>query len=180
MPWNNYFVDQLDWHWQHQFRKRLSGLVNDEYFWEPVKDAWTVRARDAGSGTWTMDYGFPKPSPPPVTTIAWRLAHITVEVFGARNAAHFGAPSISSQNFTNAGNADEALAQLDAQYAIWIDGVRSLGDSGLAQPCGPSEGSFAEAPMAGLVLHVNREVIHHGAEIALLRDLYLRHFRTSH
>lgn len=26
--------------------------------------------------------------------------------------------------------------------------------------------------MATLVLHVNREVLHHGAEIALLRDLY--------
>ena len=29
--------------------------------------------------------------------------------------------------------------------------------------------------MAALVLHVNREVIHHGAEIALLRDLYRHH-----
>ncbi len=29
--------------------------------------------------------------------------------------------------------------------------------------------------MAALVLHINRELIHHGAEIALLRDLYLRH-----
>jgi hypothetical protein len=28
--------------------------------------------------------------------------------------------------------------------------------------------------MAALVLHINREVIHHGAEIALLRDLYVR------
>ena len=26
--------------------------------------------------------------------------------------------------------------------------------------------------MAALVLHVKREVLHHGAEIALLRDLY--------
>jgi hypothetical protein len=26
--------------------------------------------------------------------------------------------------------------------------------------------------MAELVLHIHREVIHHGAEIALLRDLY--------
>jgi hypothetical protein len=26
--------------------------------------------------------------------------------------------------------------------------------------------------MAALVLHVNRETLHHGAEIALLRDLY--------
>jgi hypothetical protein len=29
--------------------------------------------------------------------------------------------------------------------------------------------------MAELVLHINREVLHHGAEIALLRDLYLWH-----
>jgi hypothetical protein len=28
--------------------------------------------------------------------------------------------------------------------------------------------------MATLVLHIHREVIHHGAEISLLRDLYLR------
>jgi hypothetical protein len=29
--------------------------------------------------------------------------------------------------------------------------------------------------MATLVLHINREVLHHGAEIALLRDLYQHH-----
>ncbi len=28
------------------------------------------------------------------------------------------------------------------------------------------------APRATLLLHINRELIHHGAEIALLRDLY--------
>jgi hypothetical protein len=28
--------------------------------------------------------------------------------------------------------------------------------------------------MAGLVLHIHREVIHHGAEVSLMRDLYLR------
>jgi hypothetical protein len=26
--------------------------------------------------------------------------------------------------------------------------------------------------MASLVLHINREAVHHGAEIALLRDLF--------
>jgi hypothetical protein len=26
--------------------------------------------------------------------------------------------------------------------------------------------------MAALVLHINREMLHHGAEIALLRDLF--------
>lgn len=50
--------------------------------------------------------------------------------------------------------------------------MRGLDDTGLAQPCGPAEGPWADLPMAALVLHINREVIHHGAEIALLRDLW--------
>ena len=32
------------------------------------------------------------------------------------------------------------------QYATWLDGERSLGEHGLAEPCGPAEGPFAEAP----------------------------------
>jgi hypothetical protein len=36
----------------------------------------------------------------------------------------------------------------------------------------PAEGPFAEHPLSELVVHINREVIHHGAEISLLRDLY--------
>jgi hypothetical protein len=30
-----------------------------------------------------------------------------------------------------------------------------------------------DAPFADLVLHIHREAIHHGAEVSLLRDLYL-------
>ena len=56
--------------------------------------------------------------------------------------------------------------------ALWLDGVRALGEDGLEQPCGPTEGPFAEAPLAALVLHINRELIHHLAEVSLLRDLY--------
>ena len=65
-----------------------------------------------------------------------------------------------------------ALDELDRLVEQWIAGVRGLDEAGLAAPCGPSEGPWAEHPMAELVLHINREVIHHGAEIALLRDLY--------
>src|ERR1700677_1190504 len=49
--------------------------------------------------------------------------------------------------------------------------VGGLGTDGLARPCGPAEGPWAESSMAELVLHINREMLHHGAEIALLRDL---------
>lgn len=127
-----------------------------------------------GSGDFTVDFAAPEPDPPPVTTIAWRLAHVIVGIFGMRVAAHFGGPAVDYMQFGYAGTADEALAQLDTAYARWCEGVRGLGAEDLAKPCGPAEGPYAEYPIAALVLHINREAIHHGAEIALLRDLYLR------
>lgn len=39
-------------------------------------------------------------------------------------------------------------------------------------PVGEAEGPWAEYPMSTLVLHLNREVAHHGGESALLHDLY--------
>lgn len=53
-----------------------------------------------------------------------------------------------------------------------MKGVRSLDEAGLARPIGEAEGEWAEHSMAELVLHINREAIHHLAEVALLRDLY--------
>ena len=179
IAWNQTLLEQLDWHWQAQLRPRLSGLTDEEYLWEPVAGCWNVRPRDAGaateqpgSGPFTIDWVYPQPEPAPVTTIAWRIAHLVVGVFGARNASHFGGPPADYQSWDYAGTADDALAQLDDVYAAWAAGVRGLGEDGLARPCGPAEGPFAEVSLAGLVLHINREAIHHGAEIALLRDLY--------
>ncbi|CQD06294.1 hypothetical protein BN1232_01085 [Mycobacterium lentiflavum] len=54
----------------------------------------------------------------------------------------------------------------------WITGVRSLPAADLTRRCGPAEGPYADYLRSELVLHINREAIHHGAEIACLRDLY--------
>jgi hypothetical protein len=179
--WNAELAAQLESHWQDQLRPRLDGLTDQEYFWAPVPGSWNVRPRtdatppDApGSGDFTVDFAFPPPDPAPVTTIAWRLAHVIVGCFGMRNAAHFGGPKADYQTYPYAGTAAQALHQLDDGYAAWIKGVRGLGADGLSRPCGPAEGPYAGLSMAALVLHINREVIHHGAEICLLRDLYLR------
>ncbi|MBA3575487.1 MAG: DinB family protein [Pseudonocardiales bacterium] len=182
IDWNAALLDQLEWHWRHQLRPRLDGLTDTEYFWEPAPGCWNVRRRGestapiaAGSGEYTIEFAMPEPEPAPITTIAWRLGHVIVGVLGIRNANHFGGPAMDYQDFAYAGTAGEALGQLDDGYARWTDGVRGLGQDGLAAPCGPTEGPFAEHPMAALVLHISREVIHHGAEIALLRDLHARH-----
>lgn len=178
IEWNAELVEQLDWHWNAQARPRLNGLTDDEYFWEAVSGCWNVRPRSAavtaphGSGDFSLDLEWPEPETPPVTTIAWRLAHVIVGVFGARSAGHFGGPPTSWDTHNYAGTAAQALEQLDSAYATWTKGVRGLGADGILRPCGPAEGAYAEYPMASLVLHINREAIHHLAEIALLRDLH--------
>lgn len=171
--------EQLDWHWRQHLRPRLDGLTDEEYRWEPVAGCWNVRPRGegtapmaVGSGGFTIDFALPEPDPAPVTTIAWRMAHIIVGVFGQRAASHFGGPAMEYDTFSYARTAHEALAQLDETYRRWSDGVRGLGTDGLARPCGPAEGPYAESPLSALVLHINREAIHHGAELCLLRDLY--------
>jgi len=107
-----------------------------------------------------------------VTTIAWRLGHVIVGVLGERNARYFAGPPLSYDDFDYSGTADRALAQLDDFYARWIAGVRALDLDQLSRACG--EPGFEASPMADLVLHIHRELIHHLAELALLRDLYLR------
>lgn len=181
VDWTHELSQQLRWHWELQLRPRLSGLTDEEYFWEPTPDSWSVRPRgssrapvQAGTGPFTIDFAFPAPDPPPVTTIAWRLGHVIVGVLGARISSHFGGPPVEYQTFPYAGTAEEALDQLDSKYDAWSRGLEGLTADELAQPCGPSEGPFAEVAMATLILHINREVIHHGAEVALLRDLHLR------
>lgn len=172
-------ADQLDFHWTTQLRPRLDGLTDEEYLWEPVPGAWNVRPRGtrataqaAGTGDFEIDWQWPEPVPAPVTTIAWRLGHVIVGILALRNAGHFGAPATSYQDWAYAGTAAQALTQLDEQYATWTAGVRALDAAGLDAPCGPTEGDWGGEPMTTLVLHINREVIHHGAELALLRDLY--------
>jgi hypothetical protein len=162
----SHLAEQLEFHWTSQLRPRLDGLTDDEYFWEPVADCWTVHRNGA------IDFAYPPPQPEPVTTIAWRLAHIIVGVLAMRSHSHFGGPPADYQTWPYATDAETAIAQLDTAYDDWMTGVRKLDDAALARPVGPAEGAYAEAPMTTLVLHINREVIHHGAEIALLRDLY--------
>jgi ABC-type transport system substrate-binding protein len=179
MTWSADLLDQLEFYWTVHLRPRLAGLTDDEYLWEPVPGAWSIRPRHqaktamaAGAGELVIDWEYPEPVPAPVTTIAWRLGHVIVGVFGARNAAHFGGPPMDYLTTSWPGDAATALAMLDEGYARWVEGVRGLDAVRLASPVGEAEGPHADRPYATLVLHIHREVIHHLAEVALLRDLY--------
>ena len=64
----------------------------------------------AGSGEFTCDFAVLEPDPAPVTTIAWRLAHLTVGVFGERTASHFGGPPIDYPTYDYPGTAGRRCA----------------------------------------------------------------------
>jgi hypothetical protein len=175
--WSTEIADQLSWYWENLMGPRLAGLTDEEYFWEPVPGCWNVRRRgegvaalEVGSGDRIVDFAIPEPVPPPVTTIAWRLGHILVGVLGVRNASYFRGPPISYDSYAYPGTAQDALAELGIQVDRWLTGVRGLDDEQLTTACG--EPGHETDPMVALVLHINREMFHHGAEIALLRDLY--------
>ena len=147
LDWTSLLLEQLTWHWDHHLRPHLDGLTDEEYFWEPVPGSWSIRPRAeatspmaAGGGDFVADWEWPPPSPAPVTTIAWRLGHIIVGVFGERNASHFGGPKIDYLTYVWDATAKEALASLDTAYARWVEGVRGLDADALARPVGEVEG----------------------------------------
>ncbi len=184
LDWTTELDLQLSWHWETNLWPRWAGLADDEYRWEPVGDCWNVRRRGetrsanpAGSGPTVLDFAWPEPDPPPVTTIAWRMAHLQVGVFGDRNARYFAGPATSWDEYDYPLSAATALDRLDAGYRTWIAGVRRLGPAELAERC--REPGFESSSMAAMILHVHRELLHHGAEICLLRDLYTRLRRPS-
>jgi DinB superfamily len=176
--WSHALAGQLEFYWDAHLWPRLEGLTDEEYFWEPVDGCWSLRP--AGDGRWQMD----RPEQPTrtgaFTTIAWRMTHISVEVFESRYRAFFGgegpdmwAPGqriVASGELP--GSAAAAIAYLESAYTRWRDAIAGLSEQELLAPLGAKGATFAEDPMAGLVLHLNRETMHHGGEICLLRDLY--------
>ena len=159
-------ADQLNVHWRTRLRPWLDGLTDDEYFWEPVKECWTVHP-DGSIG-----FAFPPPQPEPFTTIAW-MAHVIVGVLAMRNHFHFGGPPADYQSWMYATDAATAVVHNSARPTHAGSTAYAVFDAAaLASPCGPAESPYADYPMSTLVLHINREIIHHDAEIACLCDLY--------
>src|SRR5699024_2382809 len=150
----------------------------EEYFFDPsgTGRAWTVHPRtpageqpptsiQGGSGAMVIDFEAPEPDPAPLTTIAWRLGHLIVGVLAMRSHSHHGGPAADYMSWDYAATAEEALAQFDAEYDRWIAGVRAWDADDLQVAVGEAEGQWAEHSRATLVAHLNRELIHHLAEI---------------
>lgn len=145
---------------------RLEGLTDGEYLWEPTTDAWSVRS-GANDEVVVDGAGVREIDPAPVTTIAWRLWHIAIDCFDDYTRRFSGDQSDALPHWTlDAAEATNILAGTWEAYrslVIGLDWWSELGDSW---------GPWGQHCVADMVIHASNELVHHGAEIGLLRDLY--------
>src|SRR5262245_46602695 len=161
--------------WQRT-RARVDGLTDEEYLWEPAPGCWSIRQR--ADGTWVADWPLPPPEPEPFTTIAWRLWHL-IDMYGEDRAPRWldlppqGDPiGMDDPNGAPPATAAEAVALLERAHDRWDAHLGLADDERLAEPVGPVGGGYADRSRAKYVLHMLDEFIHHGAEIAVIRDLW--------
>jgi hypothetical protein len=151
--------------------ERLAGLTDAEYLWEPVPACWSIRSGPAG---FVIDETYDAPDPAPVTTIAWRLVHVSASlrehwvraVAFERGHADWRPPTEVPAT------AVDAIAMFTRACEKWRADIEHVDDARLDEPIGPEGGPFADELVATFVEHIHDEFIHHTAEIALLRDLY--------
>jgi hypothetical protein len=169
-------VDLSDHVWQRT-RARLDGLSDAEYRWEPTPGCWTIRQRV--DGTWMADWPLPRPDPEPFTTIAWRVWHL-IDMYGENRAPEWldlapQGPPIGPDDPASAppATAADALTMLERAHDRWDAHLALVTEASLAEPIGAVAGpEYAERTRAAYVLHMLDEFVHHGAEVALLRDLW--------
>lgn len=153
----------------NRLHARLAGTSQDEYLWEPAAEVWTLRRQ---GDSWLADWDDSDPEPAPVTTIAWRIWHIASDCLAGYVAPSLGPWPLSVQGRAWHHDVGPALDELTRAYTVFRERIVALGEEGLWSPLGPAWGPWADSTWSALVVHAQDELAHHGAEIALLRDLY--------
>jgi len=157
-----------------RFQQRCQGLTDAELFWEPVPGSWNLIADPEHPGGWTYPYDFSPPPPHPVTTIGWRLVHVAANNWIYTEHA-FGPGLRNFPDLPVHGTAHELLADWRSSRKPVTAWLESANDADLGEPRPSHLG--ADLPAGEVVRILLDEQLHHGAEIALLRDLYVRNTR---
>ena len=149
-------------------RERVTGLTEEEFWWEPVPNAWTVRP--LADGRWATDYAQPDPIPAPFTTIGWRLVHILecklmYDDYAFGSGVHRWDVDVSSPHTVR-----DALQDLDRHHASLIEHLRERPAG--AWQAGVQTNWGERWPAWRIAWTLIKHDLWHGGEIGVLRDLY--------
>jgi hypothetical protein len=161
----DHLIDLSDFAIQ-RLQRRVEGLTDEEYFWKAVPNAIVQRPATKSDG--------PKSGVPPFTTISWRLRHIIIDnLLAERTATWFGLrPNPGDELANEPENAAAAVKALDHAAKVWRARISAVDDRSLALKMGEIAGYYADSTRFAFALHILDEVIHHGAEVGVVRDLY--------
>ena len=113
------------------------------------------------------------PGPGPLTTIAWRMCHIGDFLRQERNWRWLGRePEHLDRDIRHPLTALGGIAFVDASWVAWQRLVSSLAPAELWEPIGAIGGPYGSSERIGFVIHIMDELIHHAAEVGVIRDLY--------
>lgn len=150
-------------------------MTDEELHWEPAPGMWGYRRRDEvrtplpddmPPGDWWFDSVRPRPDPEPFTTVAWRVAHLTLGTWNWLNAL--------AQRASGAEPCPSGVAE--AMIGLW----KQVLDDYVEMVCGFTEGDIREEvqvganrrPRSGVISHVTLEIAFHSSEVGTLRHLY--------
>jgi hypothetical protein len=159
---------------------RLEGLTDAEFFWEPVPNCWSIRRREDltasacfGKGEWVYEYDPRQEQPGPLTTLAWRIGHLASGTL-LRADYTIGTHTLTWDEYEFPHTAAQGIAALQAARDAWHAVLTTADDAKLDTIGGSSFpwGLDPTLPLLDICWWVNQESLHHGSEIALLRDLY--------
>jgi hypothetical protein len=146
--------------------ERMDGLTDDEYRWAPVPGAADLVD---GPGGLVVSAG----SAAATRTIAWTLGHLAGMCWTRADYTDGGHDRpLDYQPFPPA--AADAVAEVRSAAARWRS---AIADATAEQALQVGYSAFPigmdpDLPFIDIVWWMNRELIHHGADIAMVRDLY--------
>jgi hypothetical protein len=146
---------------------RVQGLTDDEFFWQPIPNCWTIY-RGARS-RWTYHYAEPDPDPAPVTTIGWQLVHVVLCKIMYHEWA-YGSAQLTWPALDIPYTAADAIALLEHAHAQLRGDLQGLSESQLDEPRKTNWGELWPAWRIFWTM-IDHDALHGGA-IGTLRDLY--------
>lgn len=150
-----------------RLRARLDRLTDDEFFWEPGTDSWTIHQDRPGH--WTYHYAIPEPEPGPLTTIGWQIVHLATCKLMYHEWA-FGAARMTFPEIEIPSGASPAVAMLEERHHVLVRDLEQHSEAALDEPVLTNWGDTWPAWRIFSVI-ADHDAFH-GGTIGLLRDLY--------